>query len=399
MARRPDPSYRDTLTPAKSGSSMLLRSGRLLSPGLRRTFSSISSGINMARRVRRRLAYGRSRTTFRRRNRQRPTTGVGVTDHYDKKTIYRKKRMPYGRKRRWRKFVKRVLAVSENTLGTRSWVKNSNVARTLNVATGQTTQVGQGSGYPTAVANENVQIVGQVCLFGVESGTSSLLGGNDLQNIYNTYSTESGSTSMILESTVLDLTFTNTGYYQIAGDPPEIGTWPCKLEIDIYEITASKQFQVGGTGLNLIDCFNYGMEDTNASAVGGYTEKPWINLRGSTPFDQTQALAQFGIKIWKKTKFMLGYNESSTYQYRDPKRHVVLKKYMDECLGTNYPKLTKWLFFVIKPTIGYTYIPTPNEWSTYTTAEAVCHIGCSRKYNIKVNSTATDIGTMTFGAP
>lgn len=140
--------------------------------------------------------------------------------------------------------------------------------------------------------------------------------------------------------------------------------------------------------------FNDGTDDTNPDNSGNV--KTYINYRGVTPFDQTQALSQWGIKIWKKTKYMLFNGESATYQFRDPRRHVIQKKTMDETLGTNLPGCTKWILFIVKPAAGYATFP---EYDAYVAAVANLTVGCTRKYMLKVNQGATKIGSYDQGNP
>lgn len=351
----------------------------------------LRSGRNVRYHPYRRPTRGRStrgslRSTGRVSTRRAIRSGQGVTDHYDKKTIYRKRRMPFGRRRRWKKWVRKVTAVSEKTLGARTWVRNGTVDISYDLK--GTSTVG-----PTAlVPNAEVQKDGMCCLYGVEGTTA--LGSNDLQLIFNSFTGDSHSTAYIFQSGIMDMTFTNTSYALVSQEPDVFERWNVRLEVDVYECTGNRQFAVGGTGKNLIDLFNEGQDDTNPDNLPNV--KPYINYRGTSPWDQTQALAQWGIKIWKKTKYMLFNGESATYQFRDPRRHVIQKKVLDETLGTNLPGKTKWILFIIKAAAGYNTYP---EYDDYVAAVANLTIGCTRKYMFKVNSTATKIGSYDQAEP
>ena len=55
---------------------------------------------------------------------RRGSSGVGVTNQHDRAFVYRKKRMPRRRGKRWMKFSRKVHFVAEKDLGTRTIVMN-----------------------------------------------------------------------------------------------------------------------------------------------------------------------------------------------------------------------------------------------------------------------------------
>jgi hypothetical protein len=79
-----------------------------------------------------------------------------------------------------------------------------------------------------------------------------------------------------------------------------------------------------------------------------------LNARGLSPWDFTEGLSQFGIKIHKKTKYFLKVGDYFTYQMRDPRNHIITRGKLEEVPGANYPGLTKFLLVIAKPVAGVT---------------------------------------------
>ena len=102
-------------------------------------------------------------------------------------------------------------------------------------------------------------------------------------------------------------------------------------------------------------------------------------MRGCTPFEKTKALAEFRVKIWRKTKYFLKPGQTLTYQTRDPKRHSVYKnRILKTDQGFNYPGMTKILFVVYKSVPGITVGSGAGQ-----TQEQISY-GVTRKYMYKV---------------
>ena len=329
-------------------------------------------GGSLARRVRPRynLRSARMFTRMARPSMPRIRAGQGVTDHFDRRTIYRKKLMPRYKKRRWIRFVKKVQAVSEKTLGTKTIVFNNSATQEIDYFTG-------------GGVNDNLQIVGYACLYGVDSASGSsgdgFLGSKDLQSIY-TNSTSSNQASLLcFRSAVLDLTFVNRNY---GTDGTTAENWNEALEIDVYEVTVRKNLSYETNPLGLVAAFSYAA--TQTGAYGSYTKISDLNQRGVTPFDLPQAMAQFGVKIWKKTKFRVQVNQSFTYQLRDPRSHNIDKDSMDDVLGVNMPGITRYVLWTAKPVAGFTLNPQFNT-SGWTNIFGRLCVGATRKYSLVVN--------------
>ena len=99
-----------------------------------------------------------------------------MTNQYDRTSVYRKKRMPYKKRKRWGRFVKKVKAAENTTLGTRTRVYNKRMTYTTDAYTG---------GPQTIVPK---QIFKSLCLYGCND-TSGAAGDDvrrDLENILET---------------------------------------------------------------------------------------------------------------------------------------------------------------------------------------------------------------------
>jgi len=210
-------------------------------------------------------------------------SGGGVTTQHDRAFVYRKKSMPRSKKRGWQKFKRKVLAVSEKSLGSRTVVYNDQVTTTL---TGSTTA--------------GTQLLEQYALYPVKNGTYAHL--NDLKAIYTNYTGDTDyniTDRLIFQSAVLDITVANGSLNSSSQAVP--------IELDVYEVTSNRSWQdnndSASTNINLVNIIGRGFTDTSneGSAATGLT----LNQRGVTPFEACSALSSYGIKIWKKTKYFL----------------------------------------------------------------------------------------------
>jgi len=113
------------------------------------------NAINMARRA---ASFTQTRTG------RRVSSGQGVTSQYDRRLIYRKRTMPRRKKRRWRGFKNKVLAVSTKSLGSNTIVRNSL----------------EQSEIPLIPGNDAVQSYVQLALYPIRSTSTKL---NDVNEI------------------------------------------------------------------------------------------------------------------------------------------------------------------------------------------------------------------------
>jgi len=289
------------------------------------------------------------------RNRRQVRSGNGVTTQHDRQLVYRKRTMPRFKKRRWRSFIKRVNAVSEKDLGSRTVVRNNLVVESFTMN----------------LAGESFQEQMQLGLYTNRDSAVDHL--NDIGVM--TRDTDVGTTGKLLfHSAILDCTFRNTSSHN-AVDTLNFST--IRLECDVYEISSSAEWGNANAshGANTLkDVFGEGATDT--ANVPGSTNSLVRTRRGWSPWDLPSALSEYRIKIWKKTKFIIGEGETFTYQMRDPKRHRLDRQRMN-INGNNLPGFTRFLYVVYKPVPGYVYTDlTPD------TVSLSC--GVTRKYMYKV---------------
>lgn len=285
------------------------------------------------RRVQRGRMSSRTATTKR-----RGQSGNFVTNQFDVKRIYRRRRMPRRKRVRWVRFKKRVDAVQFSGLGMTSIVFNDSDV------------------IATTSPNQNM---GTICLYGLTgaSGTdtpSQILGQNDLAKIASAGS-YSADEKLMFRSGVLDVTARNQS---------ESGG---QIECDVYEYVWRRKSQMASGKAALVAGFT-------ASGVYGLTPPLAITTRGTTPFQNSEAMSY--MKILKKTKFFLGENQTFTYQIRSPQNWVfdcgdisVVGQLVEQQLGR-----TRGLLFVVKG------VPTVN--SAAPSVELA--LGVTRTYEFKV---------------
>lgn len=329
-------------------------------------------GINWSRR-----AYNAANTigqAYRRYSRlkqRRFSAGRGVTNQYDRTNVYRKKRMPAKKRRRWKKFVQKVRAVENSTLGTRTRVYNQRI------------EIQQGSGGTGSVTAK--QLCRSVCLYGNNDRSASDLAitRRDLNNIVMSDSDIQKSGKIQMASGIFDMTLQNRS---VDATGSEMG-----VELDVYLITARKRFQYkdsttpgnySNTTLEGVLAESANVMDPLATAT---TYK--ITDMGTTPFDFTSALSSFGIKIHSKKKYFLPYGNTMTYQIRDPKNRQFMKDAVDDVGGSNYPGSTKHLLLIAKGLPGSSTNPGDGIPNVYSVNLA---LGLTRKYAYKINESDGD---------
>jgi len=305
-------------------------------------------------------ARGRGFGSMTQTRRKNITSGIGTTTQYDRRLIYRKRYMPRYKKRRWRSFIKKVNAVNDKDLGSRTVVRNDQVT----------------SSVVMNVSNENIQQISNIGLYGNESTGFEPL--NDLRRMR--IDTDLGTTGkMIFTSGIFDMTVTNTSFRNTETSPnPSI-----RLEVDVYEISSRKDFGnvgTGGTAKTLPEVFAEGATDT--ATIPGGTNSLNITRRGACPWDFPSAISEYGLKILKKTKYFLNERDTFTYQIRDPRRHVVDRQKLNMD-GQNMPGMTRFVFFVFRPVPGYIYQDINPDTYRLT-------FGVTRKYLYKINDQTQD---------
>lgn len=283
--------------------------------------------------------------------------GIGVTNQYDRANVYRKKRMPYRKRRRWVRFVKKVKSAENSTLGTRTRVFNNQI------------ELVQGSGS----GDVKSQLFRSLALYSLEGKYSWDKDLHDLMENDDNIK-KSGRIQMI--SGIFDMTCVNTS--------TDSANQPMGIELDVYVATASKWLrykQEDGTYVwnNIEEAMYDGQQSSNAIGTLGKVD---THDRGATPFDMTLALSSFGIKILSKKKYFLPHGNQMTYQMRDPKNRTFSKDNIENSRGQNKPGATKFLILVAKGLPG-----AAKEGPDY---KVRLNIGCTRKYAYKLNEDNED---------
>lgn len=371
------------LVPQGQGNNLLSVARRLGYRGLSQSVSRITSmarnrmyprSVSLRYRLRNSQRQRKARSMIMNRNRRTGSSGTGVTQQRDSKTIYVKKRMTRRRRNAWKKFTKKVHFVAEKDLGTQTAVINENITTTNNTTPIQ-------------------QLMQNCALYGVKSG--SILGYNDLFRIA-TYINQADqtavkgltaykSTKVLFQSGILDLTIRNSsGVYTTY--PASVYTSEARLEVDVYEVSQRSLGDDGTTFYNdILAEFDQGPADTDV--VGGtlpIDNEIAIYRRGCTPWDLPYVLSRFGIKIWRKTKYTIGSGDQITYQIRDPRRHVMNMDQMLNADGHNRPGLTRHLIILAKLSPGLDVGAASGKYFMSMS------VGCTRKYSFKMENYTED---------
>lgn len=269
------------------------------------------------------------------------TSGQGVTAQYDRKVVYKKKRMPRRKRRRWARFIKKVNAVTMKTLGTKSVLYNNQLSTTTPGTT---------------------QAYAFVCLYGRDGASSSGIqcGANDMRLIMNNDPQITTTSKIMVGSAILDVTFTNVSS---GANEQQSG-----IELDIYDIV----FRKDDDSTQFIQMIT--KAETETPLIGTTGASVLLSTRGVTPWELPSLLAN-GVKIIKKTKYFLGSGDCGTYQIRDAKNRILRKSYVEQVDDQFiYPGYTRGLLFVHKG------VPTPIPANQVTTTQ----IGVTRKYMYKI---------------
>lgn len=345
---------------ARRNNFRLIRNGRPMGYGV---------GMALARSAwnnRNRLVSGVRSAMFTRNRTQtgskRMSAGQGVTSQYDRRLIYRKRTMPRYKKRSWRRFKNKVLAVSTKSLGSNTIVRNHLTQSEIGLTP----------------ANSQSQNIVQCALYPVRSVNDDM---NDVNEIMSD-SRFNNSSKAIFCSGVLDITMRFQSLLFNVTPPGPTGNPNLGAEVDVYEMSWNGPSGQAGEAGDLINAFQLAATDT--ATIPSHTNALTPFSRGWTPFDSNAALSQHKIKIWKKTKFFLSAEQTATYQVRDPRTHYFSKDAIPSATSANWQGVTKWVFIVWKVLPGYNYVAAPNN------DVARLNVGFTRKYMYKINQDSTD---------
>lgn len=346
-------------------------------------YRMLRAGFNRIKAKSARWSRGRTKT-YTQYKRSTNSTGVLGGNDADAKLVYRKKRMPRRRRKRWSSFIKKVNAVGERTLGTRTVLFNHQVTLVQNVATEQ-----------------------GCCTFALYGFSSTRSWFNDLGTIGTLENTGDPtaaagetidqSSKVMFQSGILDLTIRNTSFFVSAVGPPVVTSSDAagQLELDLYELYMrqdSKTNTVNGQHMSEV------LNNFDVKETGGLGTGVQIQDRGASPWEVPNSLSRYGIKIIKKTKYFIPNGQTITYQSRDPRRHVCKYGDLVENDGFNRPGWTRIIYVIFKLTPGLAIGTGLNEY------QARISVGVTRKYMYKVEGMNEDrerliTGTATPGNP
>lgn len=343
----------------------LARSGAGYLPGYRNSVGSgMRSGLRRAVALRQRNA--RSATMTRRRRPVR--SGQGITTEYDRKLIYKRRPMPRRRRRRWSRFNKKVNFVAERALGTNTIVFNKTIV------------------YNNTTSGNHV--LGELALYGMESNNSHLNDVNRIASDVNVTAptvadgtTKYDTTRLMFHSGILDVTIRNASTVLAGGS--QISSSAAKIEVDVYEILVNTKMDTETTNFNSLLTLYDTFDAIPLPLKTGITAID-VRQRGTTPWDCTNVLSRFRIKILKKTKYFLPNGETMTYQIRDPRRRVIEMREATSYGGANRVGWTRWLLVYGKLVPGLTVGTGDGEYTESLS------IGVTRKYTFKIEGQSDD---------
>ena len=194
--------------------------------GRNQFYRSGRNSIRGASRARQRS--GRTRTLQRRRGKS-ASSGLGVTTQHDARLIYQKSSMPSFKKRKWKAFKNKVLAVAEKDLGTLQFMFNVLINPANSTPSKQCLNAFYLYGNRSAAAsycNDMFQMTTDIKAADMTTGKGLPV---------------ASSSKVIFQSAVLDLTIRNdsrnNGLLDSAG----------RMEVDVYEISMRHSGEEQGT--------------------------------------------------------------------------------------------------------------------------------------------------------
>lgn len=346
---------------------MMLRSGRRVGQNWIQNVRNAAGPYLSRARAARQRTFSNTRT---RRRTRRATSAIGVTTQHDERRIYQKKRMPRSKRRRWLRFKNKVLAVGEKELGSRTIVYNTSNEFSNSTAT-----------------SHGFACLGLYTGQGDASWTSDLSTLVDYENTGNPTAAAGDTVQLtskfIFKSAIADFTFRNTSTVRSTG-PVYALSGSAKLEVDVYELlikrSSSDNVVTYQSVSNMFD--TRGSDDT--LTIGGGIPDLRHYRRGVSPWDLPHALSYFGIKILRKTKYMVPNGDTFTYQVRDPKRRVATRQRLDRIGGVNVPGWTRHLYVIFKLVPGLTVADSDGNYQERLT------VGMTRKYFYKIEGIKED---------
>jgi len=293
----------------------------------------------------------------------------GITQQHDSRTIYRAKKMPYRKKKQWKKFTRKVKAVA---IGDRA---KSNVM--INTSEAVTPAVGdQGwlechlySYNGTNRGTRDIEIILEDINTYKNNVVAGALTGESVGQEKPQFSTQNFNDTrkeLLMSSASLDVTYSNTG--------------SAPLEVDVYTIIYTRQ-SIGthGSFLASIDTNSQYVAPVNLQAGIGIVAQTQITKenRGATLFELAYGMSRTGAKIIKKEKFFINPGNCITKNIRDPKNHNLRMTSPDPVYQLK--KLTQTLIVSFKSTLST--IDTATLTQKYTRSYKYTYEGGATPYN------------------
>ncbi|UYD39086.1 MAG: capsid protein [Wigfec virus K19_450] len=287
---------------------------------------------------------------------KRTTSGRGVSGHYDRSFIYRRRRAPARVRRRakrsFRSFKSKVLKMK----GHRTLITNQSI---------------------TVSGNVNEQAVKSFVLYGGRSdglSNQSARGYDDMNDMrsrdYMIGDTTGdaqqrftgGDIKWLVKTGIMDMTIENTSAFS--------------LELDVYEFICGKIHDPTGFVEDVEQAIAYYQAEVKSPGAATNLPTLYQTNRGVTPFEFGSAMAKFGMKILKKTKYFITEGGVITYQIRNSKICSFNVSVYDDASPTT--RYTRGVYVVSKPTPG-----SASEAHEYI-------VGMTRKYKYVVDSSAAN---------
>lgn len=260
-----------------------------------------------------------------------------TTGQHDLSSVYRRKRMPRRKRRRWVGFIKKARAAKIKDLGSLSAIRNAAIR---------------------LVSSNGEQAVGAASIYGINGADGELsVGSDDINDVLLAWrggETLPSNTKAIFKSAVLDLTMNNEG--------------TTALEVDLYRFVYRKKSLKSNPVAVLFDGIS-GMQ----GLPGGIAVT--LFTRGITPFQMTNALSY--IKILGKKKYMMAPGTAATYQLRDPKNRALQTEIVTEYGTTDsYPGWTQGVLIFSKSVASSVGEAPPGDLT----------VGVTRTYNFCIDN-------------
>ncbi|AXH77856.1 MAG: putative capsid protein [Cressdnaviricota sp.] len=283
-------------------------------------------------------------------------SGSGTTVQFDRVRQYRR-----GRRRpnkRWKRFKRKVKAVINTELGAQTRVFNtqensSNADPLLNGVFEQHL-------YPCGTTYADLQTI---C--------------NELNNGNPTAAagiTTGPTTKLRFRTAIMDMTVRNSSYFTATGGIDSF----YGLEVDVYEVIQPRPAREGATAhQSMVTCISGSMSEQKR--IGGAGNSVWataLNLpnRGTTPFELSAYLAEYHVKILKKTKYFLNGGATFTYQFKDKRDRYCNLGDIQDTTGFCFKNWTRSVLIFFKMIPGITVGPGPSGVTERLS------VGTTRKY-------------------